>query len=179
MEHDETMNVTRLLFLGGGDRYALIDEEDWELVKDYKWYALKSKGQTYATSHTRKDDGTRTSVRLHRIITQNQWRVVDHIDGNGLNCRRSNLREATVAQNNRNVCVRKDNKSGYKGVNLHKASRKWMARIQVDGKKQRYLGLFNDPIEAAHAYDKAARELFGEYGRYNFPMAGELPAKVV
>ncbi len=92
----------------------------------------------------------------------------DHIDGNGLNNRRSNLRPASNSQQVANQGVRSDNTSGYKGVTWREDRGKWEAKIQSGGKR-RCLGLFDDKIEAAKVYDHAALEAFGEFAVLNFP----------
>jgi hypothetical protein len=94
--------------------------------------------------------------------------VVDHIDGNGLNNTRANLRICTIAENVRSSRRRTDNGSGYKGVGFHKASGKWVARIVTNGEKM-YLGLYESPEQAAAVYDLAAHKYHGEFARLNFP----------
>ena len=93
---------------------------------------------------------------------------VDHLDGDGLNNQRSNLRVCTDSQNGANRGKQKNNKSGYKGVHWNKKTKKWAAQIQYH-KKVLNLGYYSDIIEAAKAYDKKALELFGEFARLNFP----------
>ena len=108
--------------------------------------------------------------QLHRLLAQafipnpENKPEVDHIDGDRKNNSLSNLRWCTRAENNRNVGKRITNTSGYTGVSFHKASGKWRARIRVDG-KQKSLGYFHTPEEASAAYEKAARELHGEFFR--------------
>jgi len=93
---------------------------------------------------------------------------VDHINGNPLDNRRENLRICTRAQNTCNRKAVVNSKSGYKGVTKKNSSRKWIPEIRKDGKKL-YLGSYNTPEEAAKAYDKAAKEIFGEFAKLNFP----------
>ena len=93
---------------------------------------------------------------------------VDHINGNPLDNRKSNLRICTNAENQRNRGVNKNNTSGYKGVCWAKQNKKWKARIKHNGKLI-HLGYYKDKEEAARAYDKKAKELHGEYAYLNFP----------
>ena len=103
---------------------------------------------------------------MHTFLTG--WSRVDHINGNGLDNRRSNLRPASRSQNGANRGAPSNNTSGFKGVTRFRL--KWMAKIQVHGRTI-HLGLFATPQEAARAYDTAALEHFGEYARPNFPKA--------
>ncbi|MFA6118161.1 MAG: HNH endonuclease [Sphingomonas sp.] len=91
---------------------------------------------------------------------------IDHINGNGLDNRRSNLRGATQRQNLQNAGRRVDNTSGFKGVYYSQASKKWAAQIRYEG-KQKYLGLFHDARDAAKAYNAAALKYFGAFARLN------------
>jgi hypothetical protein len=109
---------------------------------------------------------------LHRLIMgfgPSDPRV-DHIDGDGLNNRRSNLREATQGQNNANQRPQVGKSSRYKGVSWFKPAKMWRAYIKVGGVIS-WLGYFHDEKEAAKAYDEAAVEAWGEFARPNFPMA--------
>ena len=148
------------------DKVALIDDEDYERANQHTWCAFRSYGgKFYAQCRVSK---TRT-ISLHRFIMNalKSKLEVDHIDGNPLNNRKSNLRLVTHAQNQRNFKKFKTNTSGYKGVAWHKARRKWRAYIVLNA-KQRHLGLFTSKIRAAKAYDEAARKLFGEFAHLNF-----------
>lgn len=145
---------------------AIIDAEDVPLVADYNWFAQVERradgniARVYAVRHA-----MRRAVLLHRFLAQTPDGLeTDHIDGNGLNNRRSNLRQATQAQNRQNARTRVDNAAGIKGVCWHGHSRKWLAQIRVDG-KQRHLGIFKCRTAAAFAYAKASRKLHGEFGR--------------
>jgi len=108
---------------------------------------------------------------MHRVIMKLNFgdkRQVDHINGNGIDNRRNNLRICTQSQNNQNqrtqICLKS---SKYKGVLWHKCCKRWMAQIKLN-KKNKYIGLFKNEIDAAHAYDREAKELFGEYAKTNF-----------
>jgi len=157
-------------------------EEIWVPVKDNLGYFISNKGRvkTYDDFYPKitLDKGSgyyRVKLNgklyyLHRLLAQafipnpENKPEVDHIDGNKQNNCLSNLRWATRAENNRNVGKRKDNTSEFKGVCFDKWNGKWKARIWVDGKRK-LLGYFRTKEEAAAAYEKAARELHGEFYR--------------
>lgn len=102
---------------------------------------------------------------------------VDHRDQDRANNKWNNLRTVTSAQNKANVRKRKNNKSGFRGVSPNGTSGKpWCAFITIN-KKAKNLGYYDTPEAAAHAYDAKAREVFGEFGTYNFPLAGERSAR--
>lgn len=93
-------------------------------------------------------------------------KVVDHINLNGLDNRRGNLRLCTDGQNKANGRIRRDNTSGYRGVYWNASANKWQAYISVNSKRL-YLGVFSDPWDAAVAYNDAALKHFGEFARIN------------
>jgi hypothetical protein len=151
-------------------KVAWVDAADYDAVMAAgPWTAMKGHaGVWYAKRHV-KIGGKWVTQQLHTFLTG--WPQVDHKDGDGLNCRRNNMREATSAQNNQNHGLRRDNRSGYKGVGWDKQPGRWRARIRADG-KQWTIGHFDGPPppapkEAAEAYDRAALELFGEFARTN------------
>ena len=116
-------------------------------------------------------DGIGHCVKAHRLafLLHHGWLPieVDHEDTNRSNNRISNLREAVGGGNAHNASKRNDNTSGYKGVSWNNRNKKWIAYINVN-RKRKYLGYFTCKIEAAKAYDKAARELHGAFARTNF-----------
>lgn len=143
---------------------ATVDASDVHLIDGYNWAVMPGKSAIYAVRSIWTDKGSR-SVFMHRtIMGEPDGKFVDHIDGDGLNNRRSNLREATGAQNSRNSRLRRNNVSGFKGVSWIKRPGKWSAQIMVDG-KQSHLGFFSDPKEAHAAYVRASEALHGEFGR--------------
>jgi hypothetical protein len=150
---------------------ALIDEADAAMALARKWYAGRSGRTFYAQRTDLAADGSRLTVRLHTFLTG--WRYVDHINGNGLDNRRANLREAEHRQNLMNQRRPRHNTSGFKGVTLNKRTGKWEAQILPQGRHIR-LGSFEDPEEAARAYDAAALLHFGEFARLNFPTPAEI-----
>lgn len=167
--------------LSKSERVALVDTRDAERVSQFKW-RLKAKksrpGQFYAQrSLPRAERGTVTGQGLHSFIMgAGPGQLVDHENGNGLDNRRTNLRFATHRENATNVTSSKRQKlGGYKGVTWNKAASKWQAsicggEIKANGKRrQLYLGVFVDPVEAARVYDRKALEVFGPFACLNFP----------
>lgn len=150
-------------------RVALVDDEDYELVRQHKWHAQKAGNIFYASSHVVNENGTRTYLQMQRfLVDAGREMRVDHKDRNGLNNQRANLRICTHAQNIWNQTICKANTTGYKGVHFYKAYAKYQAYVSCD-RKRTNLGYFNTCVEAARAYDAAAKRLHGEFARLNFP----------
>ena len=150
-------------------KIALIDDGDFERVNQFKWYACLRRNSWYAirSIHISSTPRKGTTFSMHRFIINPPSNMeIDHIDGDGLNNQKSNLRICTGSQNHANTSRYCCNSSGYKGIQFIK--NKYMAGIS---KNKRYyrLGRFSSSVQAALAYDKAARELFGEFARTNFP----------
>lgn len=143
---------------------AVIDAADAELVGQWNWRAQHKGGNTFYAVREVGKRSERKTIHLHRLLMGfPEGLEVDHIDCNGLNNRRSNLRTATRGQNARNVKRANKNKSGYRGVYQNKAG-SYCAQIRA--RKQYYhLGTFGTPQEAHAAYAAASKELHGEYGR--------------
>jgi hypothetical protein len=148
-----------------GDKKVLIDDEDWEKVSKYKWHLSKqSQGLLYAQTFIYKN-GKKIPLKLHRLIMNcPKNKEIDHIDGNGLNNQKSNLRICTHAENMKNSKKRKDNSSGFKGIHFIKQNKRWQARIQVN-RKRMPLGCYKTPELAYQAYCKASKKYHGEFGR--------------
>jgi len=148
-------------------QFALIDDDDFEMISKHEWYALRNPKTKsfYAVTSIRKPDGKQTALLMHRLIMGAQpGEEVDHIHHLTLDNRKSELRRCTVAQNQHNAGKREDNTSGFKGVSWHKECQKWRADIKLNGKKK-HLGLFIAPEAAHQAYCKAALELHGDFAR--------------
>jgi len=145
---------------------ALIDDEDYDIVSQWKWTALVSAKTVYACRR-QWVEGKKKIIYLHRqVMGIDDSRRIDHIDRDGLNNQKSNLRYATHTQNMNNKGPLSNGVSAYKGVSPR--GDKWRASICRD-KKKIMLGTFASEDEAARAYDKAARELHGEFAYINFP----------
>jgi len=161
-KEDSEGKDSRLIPLTQG-RFAIVDGEDYDRLRRYKWrvynggqtcYAIRTEGQT--------------TVRMHRqIMVAPKSLLVDHIDHNGLNNRRSNLRVCTNSQNQHNQRIRLGGRSKYKGVVWHHRDRCWVAQIRINGRRL-YLGCFDNEVDGAIAYDRKAIELFGEFAHVNF-----------
>lgn len=153
-------------------RVALIDDIDIDLVMAYRWYGYhddRTVNDNWYAAHRPYTPGIGLgkTIYMHRLVL-GATDMVDHINHNGLDNRRANLRCVNNTQNQWNRqgnCV--STTSRYKGVSLSRAGR-WYVRCCAHGKVS-YGGCFNDEIEAALAYDELARELHGEYACLNFP----------
>ena len=171
--------------------YAIVDPADFPHLSKYKWRLCRTKGKNvlYAERSVRKANGKYSRILMHRQImenmlsapstknsklrTQNYHRyyndgyVIDHINGNGLDNRRANLRLATIAQNAWNS-IKRNPRSGYKGVWFSADKSLWRAAIVYHGRRI-HLGYFKDKTAAAKAYDAATRKYYGKFAKPNFP----------
>jgi hypothetical protein len=144
-------------------KIAIVDTADYDWLSSFTWSTSQKASGVYACRHVK-----RKNIYMHRVITNAPaGKVVDHIDRNGLNNRRSNLRICSAADNSRNSRG-KSGTSRYKGVFWNKKNKKWLVAIKYN-RKFRHIGYFENETDAAKAYDKAARKLFGEFAYLNFP----------
>jgi hypothetical protein len=150
-------------------KFALVDDDDYEDLSRFKWCTLVDDGRAYACRQERQKDGRQKKVFMHRQIAGiGQSHEVDHVNGDGLDNRRSNLRPCTHAENMRNRTRHHNNKSGYKGVSRvsRKHVVKWRASIGLNG-KHIHLGYFATKVAAAKAYNTAALKYFGHFAQLN------------
>jgi hypothetical protein len=149
---------------------AMVDDDDYARINQYEWcVGVTTHGDGSKTLYAKRcANKTETFYLMHRLILSitDPTIEVDHVDHNGLNNQKHNLRVATSSQNQGNAQVRSDNTSGFKGVTWHKHQKRWLPQLQTKERKI-YLGSFVDKVKAALAYDKAAREYFGEFAHTN------------
>lgn len=142
---------------------AMIDAADADLVLAFSWRAKVKDTTVYAMSQTARPD--RSCVLMHRLVAgAATGDLVDHIDGNGLNNQRLNLRTASPSQNQQNQRLVARNSSGLKGASWQQGVDKWRAQIWRDGKRV-HLGYFATAEDAHAAYLTAAQDAFGEFVR--------------
>lgn len=149
-------------------KVALVNDEDFKRVNQFKWCANYIGEYWYAVRNIRKPNGKYITQLMHRVIMAcPKGLETDHRNHNGVDNRKCNLRICTHGENQRNRQPLQKCTSKYKGVYWHKASKKWCGRIKIN-KKSIHLGLYTNEITAALAYNVKAKELFGEFAYLNF-----------
>ena len=144
-------------------KYALVDDENFDYLDQFTWYAIQGANTFYAVRYTNNNK----YISMHRdILDAKKGQIVDHINRNGLDNRKHNLRFVTKSQNNINSQSR-GTTSKYKGVCWDKEKKKWIAQIRYN--KIHKFKRFDDEKLAAHVFDYWANELHQEYGYLNFP----------
>lgn len=146
---------------------VLVDDEDYEVVSKWNWYVNLSKnGRICYANRQYRYQGKQVMVAMHRqIMNAPKGRHVDHVDGDGLNNQKINLRFCSHRQNCSNQ-RKPEGRKGYKGV--YKKGRKWTVGLTHKGAFH-YLGLYTCRQAAAREYDKLAKLLFGKFANLNFP----------
>ena len=150
---------------------AIVDDTDYGRVSAHKWSATRAKTNVYGVRKLRTPAGRTTSQLLHRFImgVTDPEIHVDHEDHNGLNCQRHNLRKCVRGENDGNRRKTRGS-SQYKGVSWSKSKGRWRACITIV--RTVHLGYFADEVQAALAYDSAARTRFGVFAKCNFALQG-------
>lgn len=145
------------------NRHALIDNDDWDLVKHFSWRALPT---GYVYTSLKRVNGKRQNLYLHRLLLgiTDKATQADHIDCNPLNNCRSNLRTCTPSQNQANKRLQQNNTTGYKGIRFHKKTKLWQATIKHNGRTIS-LRYHKTKEDAYKAYCDASRLLKGEFAR--------------
>jgi hypothetical protein len=147
--------------------FALVDDSDFCRLNQYKWHMLKVRNSNYV-SRKNKINGIWVNVFMHReILSPPKGVMIDHVDGNGLNNQKKNMRLCSHSQNMQNRRKHKLTYSKYKGVVWNKKLNKWQSRILHENKRI-HIGTFQNEIDAAKAYDKKSKELCGEFACLNF-----------
>lgn len=149
--------------------FAIVDDDIHEYLENFKWHAIKINRESFYATRWVTIDGRQKYCRLHHAVIgfPLNGNRVDHINGDTLDNRRSNLRLSTPSQNSMNRSKAPNNTSGYKGVHFHKGVNKWVAELTVKYKKF-HLGVFDTKVDAARAYDLRAFKEFGEFAQFNF-----------
>lgn len=139
-------------------KFALVDDADYEWLSKWKWCACKNRKTFYAARRVLKEDRMPTTIYMHQVIMGKPTNglFIDHIDGNGANNQRSNLRLVTHRQNLQNR--HESQSSKYAGVSWNKKGRKWKAQIRI-GKTRKHLGFFTEEEKAYSAYCDALRSI--------------------
>lgn len=144
-----------------GEKIVLIDDEDYDKIKDYKWCVVKESNRFYSMTKIKNK-----SVKMHRLI-MDYPKMVDHINGNGLDNRKSiNLRECNHSKNGMNQNKQYNKTTNYKGVSFDKSRNKYKAYLKYN-QKYIFLGRFKTEDQAAIAYNIAALKYFGDFARPN------------
>jgi hypothetical protein len=165
--------MPRLIPLTKND-VTMVPNQCHEKLMEFNWYSMTTCGIKYAARSSRKNEGgeKRRAILMHRFIWEMvngpipEGKMIDHIDGDGLNNTLENLRLCNLSQNGANAPKKTSSGQMYKGI--CPIGKKWEARICV-ARRQIYLGCFDSEIEAARAYDLAALHLQGEFASLNFP----------
>jgi hypothetical protein len=142
-------------------KYTTVDDEDFVSLNKYKWYATK-KFKTYYAVRSLKNG---SKIQMHRVILNTPENMeTDHVDGDGLNNQKNNLRACTHSENQSNKSKYVNNTTGYKGLSWCERNKKWLVRISVN-KKRFYLGHFKSKKEASEVYNIACLKKHGKFAK--------------
>jgi len=153
--------------LGKGN-VAYVDNEDYEKLLKFKWRLSKECNTCYAVCNYSTGDGKQHTLRMHREIMKHpKGFEIDHINHNGLDNRKKNLRICTRSQNARNRRgINKNNESGLLGVSWDSSHNKWKAQIQINNKRT-HLGYFDNKEDASKIFNKKSKEIYGDFATLN------------
>ena len=167
----------RKIYLGEGE-WTIVEPMDYYRLKNFNWYIGGNGKEFYAFRNVKAGPGKTKMVSMHREIMRPPGHLlVDHRNNNTLDNRRANLRLASHSENSYNRPKTKaKTTSQYIGIYLEKRTGRWTVKIRANGKRL-WLGRFESEIEAAKAYDAAAKKYHGEFARLNFPESKELCEK--
>lgn len=158
-----TDGTTRIMLTQGME--AIITTDIYPIIKDYRWYASRSKNTFYAISNMCGCGDKNKLVKMHQLILPTMGnKQVDHVDGNGLNNTTTNLRLVTPSQNLMNRGIQSNNKSGHTGVCWYKGKNKWIVNIKVENKSI-HLGYFTSKEDAIATRKEAEHKYFKEFAR--------------
>jgi hypothetical protein len=146
---------------------AIVDDDMYDYLNQWKWYANKLKGKYYAVRNLRLNKKYAGALLMHRVIMNPiKGLVVDHVNGLTLDNRKENLRICTQADNMKNQKLSTNNKTGFRGVSWHKNKKVFESRIHSNNIRY-HLGIYNNSIDAARAYNEAAIKYHGEFANIN------------
>ena len=147
-------------------KVALVDDADYLYLNQFKWHINKQNRNNFYARTVIYQNKKRIGIVMHRLLLKCEGKIIDHISGDGLDNRRSNIRCCTKSENLLNRRININNNSGYKGVSWFKVVKKWRAQIQYK-KIVYHLGTYDKRIDAAKAYNKAAIKFHGEFAKLN------------
>lgn len=154
-----------------GKYVALVDDEDYKRVNQFRWFVLNGRNTYYAARNITKCNGIKTIQLMHVFVLSHNTKYlidnIDHEDHNGLNNQKQNIRNCSISQNAMNRIPENGCYSKFKGVVFDKISNKIKSSIWINGKRI-HIGYFTNETDAAKAYDIKAKELFGEFAYLNF-----------
>ncbi len=151
-------------------KYTLVNDADFDWLNQWKWCANEKAGDFYAVRNSRRGEGKKRTIFMHRQILGLEYKNKqegDHRNHNTLDNRRTNIRICTRKENAMNRGANCNSTSQFKGVCWVKKVKKWEAKIEIN-KITKHLGYFLNEIFAANIYDQAAKKYFGEFAYLNF-----------